>query len=284
MWRAWLVAAMLAVVSLGLAGPVVSLQVSLGGEARELVKQLPVQSEVVTSWPSDDELWLHHDARHLLVMELSTQDQQSYSHLFHTLDREFQSYAVYRVGASHLLFVMSRGQSLPWPHDQSWLLYFVADKRLFHAWYALHQNTIRQLDWMRIGEDLPLHMLYSPIKNSRFSPFKPPPVGSNHAWQNLNIAVSLADPELMLTAAVKLIGSTKEHYSFTHRQYVLGVAMLANAMMKQYASALLLWDKYSPELYTQSEPKPALDILLLRNYCLEQLNHQQRAALRKVQA
>lgn len=284
MLRSWLVIALLCVMSLVTSAQPVFLQSSLGSVAKEIVKQLPIQSEVVAIWPADDELWLHHDASHLLVMELSTRQPQDYSYLFHTLDREFQSYAVYRVGASRLLFVMSRGQAIPWPSHQSWWLYFVADQQLLRAWYALHQNTIKQLDWLHMGGSLPLHMLYPPIKSSRFSTFKPPPVGANHAWQMLNLAVSLAAPELMLSAAVQLIGPMKAHYSFVHRQYVLGIAMLANAMMHQYVSALLLWDKYSPMIYAQDKSQPALDILLLRNYCLQQMNQQQRSALKRLKA
>ncbi len=276
-----LIAVMMCVLSLNLFASI-SIQYPLGKKAKHVVSSLPISSELVKAWPYDDELWLHHDARHLLAMEIPLENLRDDYHLFKTLDREFKYYSVYRLSPYYALVVMSRGQKIPWPRNKALATQFVADQQLLMQLYALHDHPVRHIDLNQVGKVLPLHMLYPAIASSQYSRFIPPVSGNSYDWRRLAMQVALAEREGMLSAATELIGPQWQHLSFVHRQYILGVAMLANAMMQQYPSALLLWDVYGRALFKKHQP--ALDIVLLRNYCLHQLSHPYRHSAKQAKS
>jgi hypothetical protein len=244
----------------------VSVQAQLGRQAQALLADLAVTTEVVTQWPSDDELWLHHDGSHVLAMEFDASQVSDWPMLLSTLDREFRYYALYRLSKPYYVLLMSRAVVIPWPNQLGWAARFVADQQVLQHVFALHQVTLKHLVVDQIGKTMPLHLLYPRIRSSRWSSWQPPEVGRNGPWQRLNLAVSLANPTFMLSASTHLLGSMWSHYSTVHQQYALGMAMMANAMLQQYALALLLWDKYAPSVYQHRAP--SLDMVLLRNYCL----------------
>lgn len=240
----------------------------LTSHAHQLLNDLPRNTEALVQWPLDDELWLHHDAAHLLAVEIDSNRVKNWAHLFDTLDREFQGYAIYRLYKPYYLIIMSRGGVIPWPKHPVWAARFVADQSLLMRLFALHQVAVRHINLDHVGRTLPLHLLYPELRHNLMSVWHPPTVGPSHDWQRLNLAVSLASPALLLSSATELIGPYWQRYSVVHQQYVLGMAMIANAMVHQYASCLLLWDKYSPDIYTKHRPN--IDMLLLRNYCIHQ--------------
>lgn len=265
-----LIAIALIFLPLSLLSQSIHLQYPLGQRAQAVIQQLPIKSELVKAWPYDDELWLHHDASHLLVMELPINPQQDYRKLFKAIDREFKYYTLYRLSPYYLLVVMSRARPIPWANKPALSTSFIADQRLMHQLYALHDRTLKQIDLNQVGKVLPLHLLYPSIADSRYSRFKPPITGKGIDWRRLAMVIALGDREGMLSVSTGFIRPAWQHLSFTHRQYVLGIAMLANAMMQQYYPALLLWDTYGGDVFANNPP--ALDIVLLRNYCLHQLN------------
>ncbi|MDF1760911.1 MAG: hypothetical protein P1U40_10280 [Coxiellaceae bacterium] len=269
-----LIAFVLLCLPLCLLSQTIHLQYPLGKRAKAVLKQLPIPSEFVKAWPYDDELWLHHDGSHLLAMELPINASQNYRKLFKTIDREFKYYALYRLSPAYLLVVMSRARPIPWASDPALSTTFIADQRLMHQLYALHDRTLKQIDLNQVGKVLPLHLLYPSIANSRYSRFTPPITGNGVDWRRLAMVTALGDREAMLSVSTGFIRPSWKHLSFAHRQYVLGIAMLANAMMQQYYPALLLWDTYGGDVFAKHPP--ALDIVLLRNYCLHQLNRMSR--------
>ncbi|MDF1796393.1 MAG: hypothetical protein P1U63_07650 [Coxiellaceae bacterium] len=265
----WLIGVVLCCLPLMLLSQSIQLQYPLGQHAKAVIKQLPIQTELIKAWPDDDELWLHHDGSHLLAMELSMTAQQDYRKLFKTIDREFKYYALYRLSPHYLLVLMSRAKLIPWATEPALNTAFIADQRLMHQLYALHDRTLKQIDLNQVGKVLPLHLLYPSIADSRYSRFKPPVTGNGVDWRRLAMVVAMGDREAMLSVSTGFIRPAWKHLSFIHRQYVLGIAMLANAMMQQYYPALLLWDTYGGDVFAQQAP--ALDVVLLRNYCLHQL-------------
>ncbi len=208
----------------------------------------------------------------LLALTLYANKRQSVLRCLRRVAVRFPYYALYSLGANHVLLLAHNNQPIPLAHNPRYMASFIGNQRMFRQWHL--SNNIYLSDalpwrWSDVGRFIPLGLLYQEGHHKGFVRSASFAHKRSIIFSQLLMSVVAGEPSDWLSASTQVLLSTDKHLSRIERLYALGIAMMANIRLQQARLALLLWDRYAKRL-SHHHPLP-IDLTILRQVALSSM-------------